>query len=115
MERQSKADRAERLIRDRFGLSARHAEEALEQGLVTDERGGTLKKGSKVESVRTEKLEALLEALKRGHPTLQIPIVHDEIDFVVVDKPAGIASHPLSLFEEATVTHWAFARYPDVT
>lgn len=45
---------------------------------------------------------------------MEIPVLLEHQSYAVIDKPAGVKSHPLSLFDVDTVTHWAFARYPEM-
>ena len=43
-----------------------------------------------------------------------IPILHEDSDIVVIDKPAGIAVHPAATSSSAaTVSDWFAARYPN--
>ena len=48
-------------------------------------------------------------------PTSDIPIaiVHETPDFAVINKPAGIQTHPSGSGESGTVAHWVLARYPE--
>lgn len=40
-------------------------------------------------------------------------VVHEDEDFVVVDKPAGVPSHPLRPSERGTLANAIVARYPE--
>ncbi len=44
---------------------------------------------------------------------MNIPIVHEDKDVVVINKPAGIASHSGVGAYSETVSHWFASRYPD--
>lgn len=48
-----------------------------------------------------------------AEPTaLSLPILYEDREVVVVDKPAGLAVHPGQGHETATVASWFSARYP---
>ena len=101
------------------GLSGRQIEEAIVHRLVIGDAGETLKKGGKIEALPNCKpLDDHLLVLKSGSENKDkrweaISVIKEESGFSVIDKPAGIPSHPLSLFDTHTVTHWAFAKYPE--
>lgn len=100
------------------GLSQRHREEALDFGFVTYQSGKKAKKGEKVkpdEALNCEKFEHYLSCLKKGSALESIKVVRSEPGFVVVDKPSGIASQPISLADYATITQWARFHYPSVS
>lgn len=108
----SENQRVDRILKHRFPqLSSRQIEEAIDSGLVT-KNGKKIKKGERVPQgvLEVEQLEGFLKILKQGNPELQVPIIYEEPGFWVVDKPAGMPSHPLSLFDKNTITQWAFAR-----
>lgn len=44
---------------------------------------------------------------------LNIPIVHEDRDVVVINKPAGIAAHPGVGIRAGTVSDWFIQRYPE--
>jgi 23S rRNA pseudouridine1911/1915/1917 synthase len=99
-------------------LSRRHVREAIESGLVRVRGKTSPRKGQRVsatDSVDCEALRLHLGKLREGNRMLEVPILSEEAEFVVVDKPAGMPGHPLSLFETETVTHWAFARYRELS
>ena len=107
--------RADRWLRDRFpSLTRRHAEEALEAGLARHFTGRKAHKGDRIESLDARALADHLARLRGGTPGLEIPIVAEGEGWVAVDKPPGLNGHPLSLFDDKTLTHWAFARWPDL-
>ncbi len=107
--------RADRWLRERFpSLTRRHAEEALEAGLARHFTGKKAHKGDKVEGLDDRDLADHLGRLRSGTPGLDVKIVKDAGSWVAVDKPPGLNSHPLSLFDERTLTHWAFSKWQDL-
>jgi 23S rRNA pseudouridine1911/1915/1917 synthase len=98
-------------------LSGRLVQEALELGLVRTSSGSRLSKGSKLpvnEPLDFTNLSHAIESGRKGNAELQIEVLFEDFDIWVVDKPAGVPGHPLRLLEIETVTHWAFARSPDL-
>jgi 23S rRNA pseudouridine1911/1915/1917 synthase len=48
-----------------------------------------------------------------GDPSLTLVILHEDEDVVVIDKPAGIATHPLEPTEIGTVANAVILKYPE--
>ncbi len=98
-------------------LNQRQREEALDSEWVLYSSGKKAKKGDKVpinEQLNCDKLEQHLALLIKGDALAGVKIIKEENGFVVVDKPSGIASHPISLFDTKTLTHWTRAHYPQI-
>lgn len=118
MERKPNSIRVDKWLKQRFpSLSGRQVNEAIESGLVLGETGQRTSKGAYMDSgslLDCQRLEAQLNKLKEGEMELQVSIIAETADYVLIDKPAGMPSHPLSLFDSNTVTHWALARYPGI-
>jgi 23S rRNA pseudouridine1911/1915/1917 synthase len=110
--------RVDHWLRERFPLlTRRQREEALERGVVSLAGGKRLKKGAHLDSreaIDVASLEAHLERLKQGNADLTLELIREFEGYVVVDKPAGMPAHPISLFDDHTLTHWALAHYPEI-
>lgn len=106
-------DWARRLFTD---LTGRQIDEAFEGHLITMIGGRPVKKG---QYFRTSKeldfsgLRKHIEMLSCGDPRLNVDVIAEHDDFLVVDKPSGISSHPVSLFDCRTLTHWLRAKFPE--
>lgn len=61
------------------------------------------------------KLEVVNTTEEQEIPELNIPIVHEDRDVVVINKPAGIAVHPGVGIRFGTIADWFAKRYPDAT
>ncbi|MDA1168732.1 MAG: RluA family pseudouridine synthase [bacterium] len=48
-------------------------------------------------------------------PAIKIPILYEDHDVVVIDKPPGIAVHAGVGIKSGTIADWFAARYPNVT
>lgn len=105
-------------LRQRYPeLTRRHIDEALANQLVRSASGAQLAKGAMVANdlpPDCSPLEQHLAIIRAGNPQLQIPVLHVSAALLAIDKPAGMPSHPISLFDDGTVTNWAIARYPEV-
>jgi len=111
-------ERLDKWLKRRFsGLSERHVEESLAAGLVHARPGAKrLRKGLRawVEAeIEVAPLQAHLARLRQGNPDMIVPVVGEGDGFVVVHKPPGMPSHPISLMDFGTITHWAFHQYPE--
>jgi 23S rRNA pseudouridine1911/1915/1917 synthase len=47
-------------------------------------------------------------------PTVEVPVVHEDADLLVVDKPAGLVVHPGAGQRSGTMVHGLLARYPEI-
>jgi 23S rRNA pseudouridine1911/1915/1917 synthase len=114
---QSTLTRVDKIIKQRFpSLSKRQIQEALENNFITLNDKKPLKKGVRLDdsAIDFSDFNQHLEKLEKGNSELQIPIIFENENFWVVNKPAGIASHPLHILDYATVTHWAFSQNPNL-
>jgi 23S rRNA pseudouridine1911/1915/1917 synthase len=50
----------------------------------------------------------------RPDPSLAVAVLHEDAELIVVDKPAGVACHPLRPDELGTVASAMVARYPEL-
>jgi 23S rRNA pseudouridine1911/1915/1917 synthase len=47
-------------------------------------------------------------------PEVPVPVVYEDADLLVVDKPAGVVVHPGAGRNEGTLVHGLLARYPEL-
>jgi 23S rRNA pseudouridine1911/1915/1917 synthase len=114
---QSTLTRVDKIIKQRFpSLSKRQISEALENNFITLLDKKPLKKGVRLDdsAIDFSDFNQHLEKLEKGNSELQIPIIFENENFWVINKPAGIASHPLHILDYTTVTHWAFSQNPNL-
>lgn len=108
--------RVDLVIAELFDLSRARAKALAEEGRVTlDEK--RVRKGARAEAGQRVALSEpppprVFEAL--ADPSLTLTVVHEDDACVVVDKPAGIPSHPLRPDEGGTVANALVARYPEM-
>ncbi len=53
-------------------------------------------------------------SLKANH-SLSLPVIFQNDDFIIINKPPGIQVHPSSTQKEKTVVNWLVAQYPDIS
>ncbi len=54
------------------------------------------------------------EAGSDPDPTVTVPVVYEDADLLVVDKPAGLVVHPGAGHRRGTLVQGLLARYPDI-
>jgi 23S rRNA pseudouridine1911/1915/1917 synthase len=98
-------ERADKFLASKYPQYARSAVQKLfDKGLVTRDavaiRGGERLKGGEFLSVDDSIMTA-------EPPPILIPVVYEDDDVVVIDKPTGVLSHSKGSFNpEATVSSW---------
>ena len=76
--------------------------------------GRRAKKGVDVKAGDSVRVKAAINAGAMPDPAVQLKIVHEDARLLVVDKPAGIHSHPLSPEEGGALVSGLLARYPQL-
>jgi 23S rRNA pseudouridine1911/1915/1917 synthase len=118
MNRPAQSIRVDKWLKGHYPtLTQRQIEEAVEGGLVLDGDERMLNKGDRLPldvMLNCSGLDFHLRSLRRGNPRLEVPIVHEASDWLAIDKPAGMPSQPISLYDTDTVTHWAVYRFADL-
>jgi 23S rRNA pseudouridine1911/1915/1917 synthase len=54
------------------------------------------------------------DGLPAPDASVEVPVVHEDADLVVVDKPAGLVVHPGAGQESGTLVNGLLARYPEL-
>jgi 23S rRNA pseudouridine1911/1915/1917 synthase len=110
-------ERVDRIVAMLTGLSRREVDELVE--------GGAVRVGGVVATVRSTKLRAGDEvevdvpdpheaAALEADPSVAVPVVHEDADLLVVDKPAGLVVHPGAGQRTGTLVHGLLAQYPEL-
>jgi 23S rRNA pseudouridine1911/1915/1917 synthase len=106
--------RVDQLLSGRLGVSRARVRRLLEAGQVRRGRS-RLAKGDSVTAGDELELDAPdLDPSARPDPSLALVVRHDDAQLVVVDKPAGMPSHPLAPGELGCVANALLARYPEM-
>lgn len=104
------------LVRRVPAMSRKKARDMVEGGEVRvndrpSRKGGRLTKGDRVTLARAPSRS---EFAARPDPSMDLHVVHEDEHLVIVDKPAGVPSHPLREDELGTVASALVARYPEM-
>lgn len=105
--------RLDRYLAGALGISRQRAMEAIAAGRVRID-GRRARKGDPVAA--GQEVVAQVEPPPEPpvpQPELPLAVVHEDPDFVVVDKPSGWPTHPLARGEHGTLANALVARYPE--
>lgn len=105
------------LVRRVPGMSRAKAREMVETGAIRV-NGRNPRKGLRLapgDRVVLSRAPAPSDFHARPDPRLALQIVHEDPWIVVIDKPAGVPSHPLREHEVGTVASALVARYPETS
>ncbi len=109
--------RLDAVVRTHFPSStAALVRRAIEAGTIAVQ-GRTAGKGDKVRAGETVVVTQLLEASDlrvTSNPRLRLEILFQDRDLVAVNKPAGMAVHPLRPEETDTLANALVARFPEI-
>ncbi len=87
------------------------AGEVLVDGVPVTSRSTRLQPGQVVELEAPDPEAVTVLVPDLGVP---VPVVHEDADLLVVDKPAGLVVHPGAGRSEGTLVHGLLARYPEI-
>ena len=117
VEREDAGERLDRVLVRRLGsLSRDRARVLFAAGRVLVD-GRVAKKSHLVAEGEHVTIEGALEPVSfhaKADPEAAFRIVEEHRDFVIVDKPVGMPSHPLRPDEVGTVASGLVARYPEM-
>lgn len=104
------------LVRRVPAMSRKKARDMVEGGEVRlndrpTRKGGRVVKGDRVTLARAPTKS---EFAARPDAAMDLHVVHEDDFLVVIDKPAGVPSHPLREDEVGTVASALVARYPEM-
>lgn len=97
------------------GLSRRRAQEMLENGTIRL-NGRRARKGDRISS--GDRITLVQAPVPSDFPALPDPsvpirVLHEDEQVAVIDKPAGVPSHPLRPDEIGTAASFVVARWPE--
>lgn len=109
------SDRADRWLHDNLdGYSMARVREMIKSGRVTI-NGRPIKKGRRVVAGDVVVVTGVPEGpVPLADTGIMLAVVYEDEDVVIVDKPAGMPTHPLSPEESGTMINAAIARRPEM-
>lgn len=112
-------ERIDKVLVDALGLSRARAKKLFEDGFVKVNgkrvRKGVMAGGGDVVEVHLsdEASQPASEVAPEPQPELSVKVAYEDAAVVVLDKPAGMPSHPLKAGERGTAANFLAARFPE--
>ena len=106
--------RLDAFLAEAAGLTRSAAQKAVEEGRVTDSRGGVPKKNLRVSSGdEFSYTEAELRDPELKPLDLELDVVYEDGDLAVINKPRGLVVHPSAGHEDDTLVNALVAHMGD--
>ncbi|WP_353662825.1 RluA family pseudouridine synthase [Hydrogenimonas sp. SS33] len=105
------AERLDRFLHRHIGGSRNQVEQLVKKGFVTVDGRTVTKAGHRLKG--GEKVEYTLPpepAVERGKVDFDVPVIYEDDDILVVNKPSGLVVHPAPSVKEPTLVDWLKAR-----
>lgn len=109
-------ERVDAWVARRLGVSRNEARRLVERGQVYCS-GRAARKGQRLTADMAVEVAGFVPPDQRtpiAEPDLGVPVAAEGPGWCVVDKPAGMAVHPLESQERGTVLNWAASRWPEL-
>ncbi len=105
------ATRVDRFVADRTGLSRSHVQKLITDGRLTA-GDRTLKANAIVERGSELRLDVPepVPASPLAQPEIEVPVVYEDDDLLIVDKPAGLVVHPAPGHADGTLVNALLGR-----
>lgn len=99
-----------------------HIQRLIDRGLVVVNGTVCIKssyrvqKDDEIEVEDIEEIKMVTQAQAEESVELleKIRIIHEDADYIVVEKPAGLIVHPTEAKEKVTLASWIISKYPEV-
>jgi 23S rRNA pseudouridine1911/1915/1917 synthase len=108
---EARPTRVDRYLADRTGLSRSHVQKLISEGRLTS---GTrvLRANSIVEAGTELRLEVPepIAATPVAQPEIDVPVIYEDEDLLVVNKPAGLVVHPAPGHADGTLVNALLGR-----
>ncbi len=104
--------RVDRFVADRTGLSRSFVQRLISEGRLVDDTGRQLRANSEVRGggVTLEVPPPEVPYHLEPDPTIVVPVVYEDEDLLIVDKPAGLVVHPAPGHWRGTLVNALLAR-----
>jgi 23S rRNA pseudouridine1911/1915/1917 synthase len=104
--------RVDRFVADRTGLSRSFVQKLISEGLLHDQGGRRLRANSEVRggTVTLDVPEIETPFHLEPDPSIHVPVVYEDEDLLIVDKPAGLVVHPAPGHWQGTLVNALLAR-----
>jgi 23S rRNA pseudouridine1911/1915/1917 synthase len=109
--------RLDRLVSMLTGVSRAEAAALVDTGEVVVDGHPVRSRSHRIAQGAVVEVEVPLpedEDVLVADPTIDVPVVYEDSDLVVIDKPAGMVVHPGAGLTSGTLVHGLLARYPTI-
>jgi 23S rRNA pseudouridine1911/1915/1917 synthase len=110
-------ERLDRVVAMLTGASRAEAAGLVDRGEVVLDDAVVTSRSHRVAAgavVEVEAPEPAGDGRPRPDPSVDVPVVHEDPDLLVVDKPAGMVVHQGAGQQAGTMVHGLLARYPEI-
>jgi 23S rRNA pseudouridine1911/1915/1917 synthase len=110
-------ERLDRVVAMLTGISRAEAAALVDRGAVTLDDQVVTSRSHRVTVGAAVEVETPEPSGGPGlvpDPSVVVPVVHEDPDLLVVDKPAGLVVHPGAGQRSGTMVHGLLARYPEI-
>ena len=106
--------RADRFTADLTGLSRSFVQRLMSDGRVTAD-GRPVKANTVIApgTALTVEVPPPIDAEPRPDPSIDVPVVYEDADLLIVDKPAGLVVHPAPGHPEGTLVNALLGQHGD--
>lgn len=111
-------ERLDRLVAMLTGVSRSEAAALVDAASVTVDGRPVTSRSHKVGEGAVVEFEVTMssdEGLPVADATVDVPVVYEDADLLVIDKPAGMVVHPGAGQRSATMVDGLLARYPEIS
>ena len=98
--------RLDKFLSDKLNQNRNQVQNLIKKGLVKINGNVVTKSGYKIKGDEDIKISKLNEQTKTKKVDFDIPILYEDEDLLVINKPPGIVVHPAPSVKEATVVEW---------
>lgn len=110
-------ERLDRLVSMLTGVSRSEAAALVDAASVSIDGRPVTSRSHKVPAGAVVEFEVTTspdEGLPAADATVEVPVVYEDADLLVIDKPAGLVVHPGAGQRSATMVDGLLARYPEI-
>jgi 23S rRNA pseudouridine1911/1915/1917 synthase len=103
--------RVDRFVADRTGISRSHVQKLISEGRLTA-GGRTLRSNALVEAGTELRLDVPepVAAAPIAQPEIDVPVIFEDDDLLIVDKPSGLVVHPAAGHASGTLVNALLGR-----
>ena len=103
----NKEERIDKFLSEKLNISRNQIQELIKKNLVKLNNNPIKKGGIKLKLNDIIEYETLTPEIKKEKEVnFEIPILYEDEDLLVINKPSGIVVHPAPSVKEATVVDW---------